>query len=379
MQTIKFFILGISGNLAKEKVLPALGQFHGLYGDEINIEIHGYSRSEANLSEIQKLTCLADSSSCPRIKLYNGEYENNQVYHDLVSGLKDEERLVVYLAIPPSIFVKFLQNSCPYGKHRLDILMEKPFGANENEANQIIKIIEACDLTDSVHFIDHYWFKNSARVDFDTVSKELKLNISKLKKIKVQALETLDIGMRKGYYDQTGATKDMLVHLFSLLNLSKNLFHDNDFEMEINTVRSLNLGQYDSYQAEIDVNSSQTETYFDTITEFNFGGKTIDIEFESGKKRLEKKTQITLQFENKTVEYTLAPEPTIEVIENGKITQIVKIKDPKTLDHTNVFIDVWNNEFSRFVPKEQVLEGWKVFQKVQEFRDENKVILKKYN
>ena len=45
METIKFFILGISGNLAKEKVLPALGQFHGVYGDQINIEIHGCEHS----------------------------------------------------------------------------------------------------------------------------------------------------------------------------------------------------------------------------------------------------------------------------------------------------------------------------------------------
>ncbi len=378
METIKFFILGISGNLAKEKVLPALGQFHGLYGDQINIEIHGYSRSEANLAEIQKLTCLADSSSCPRIKLYNGEYENNQVYHDLVSGLKENERIVVYLAIPPSIFIKFLQNSCPYGKHRLDILMEKPFGANENEANQIIKIIEACDLANSVHFIDHYWFKNSARIHFEAVAKKLNLDHNKLQKIKIQAVESIDIGMRKGYYDQTGATKDMLVHLFSLLNLSKNLFVGDDFELEINKVKTLNIGQYESYQAEIDDCNSQTDTYFDTITEFNFGGKTIEIELESGKKRPKKETQITLEFSDRTIQYCLAPEPKIEIIEDGVVMETIVVADPKTLDHTNVFLDVWYNDFSRFVSKEQVLEGWKVFNTVQDFRIENKIKVEKY-
>jgi glucose-6-phosphate 1-dehydrogenase len=372
METIKF------GNLAKEKVLPALGQFHGLYGDKINIEIHGYSRSEANLAEIQKLTCLANSSSCPRIKLYNGEYENNQVYHELISGLQENERMVVYLAIPPSIFIKFLQNSCPYGKFRLDILMEKPFGANEDEAKQIIKIVDACDLANSVHFIDHYWFKNSARADFENIAKDLKLEISELQKIKIQAVETIDIGMRKGYYDQTGATKDMLVHLFSLLNLSKKLFVESDFNLEINDVKELKLGQYDSYQSEIDDYSSETETYFDAIANFDFGGQNITVELESGKKRTEKRTEITLEFKTKTVKYTLAPNSQIAVIENGVETHNITIEDPRILDHTNVFLDVWHNAFSRFVPDDQVLEGWKVFNKVKEFKDQNKVKVEKY-
>jgi glucose-6-phosphate 1-dehydrogenase len=378
METIKFFILGISGNLAKEKVLPALGQFHGLYGDQINIEIHGYSRSEANLAEIQKLTCLADSSSCPRIKLYNGEYENNQVYHDLVSGLKKNERLVVYLAIPPNIFIKFLQNSCPYGKHRLDILMEKPFGANEDEANQIIKIIEACDLVNSVHFIDHYWFKNSSRANFDIISKGLDLNTAKLKKIKIQAVEMIDIGARKGYYDQTGAIKDMLVHLYSLLNLSKKLFTNSEFEIEVTKVTSLKLGQYESYQTEINDFDSTTETYFDIRTKFKYQEKNIEIEFESGKKQAEKKTQITLESENETITYNLAPESNIKISKNGKEDQIINIEDSKTLDHTNVFFDVWHNEFNRFVPKEEVIKGWKVFNKVKEFRDNNNIQVGKY-
>jgi glucose-6-phosphate 1-dehydrogenase len=378
METIKFFILGISGNLAKEKVLPALGQFHGLYGDQINIEVHGYSRSEANLAEIQKLTCLANSSSCPRIKLYNGEYENNQVYHDLISGLKENERLVVYLAIPPSIFIKFLQNSCPYGQHKIDILMEKPFGANENEANQIIKIIEACDLGDKVHFIDHYWFKNSARADFNIIADNLKLDISKLKKIKIQALEKIDIGSRKGFYDQTGATKDMLVHLYSLLNLSKKLFENLDFAVSINKVTNLKLGQYESYQSEIDDSGSLTETYFNINTEFKYQEKNVEIEFESGKKLQEKITKITLEFDDQTVEYTLAPESNIKIHRSGKEDEIINIEDPKTLDHNNVFFDVWHNEFSRFVPKDEVINGWKVFNKVKEFRDDNKIQVEKY-
>jgi glucose-6-phosphate 1-dehydrogenase len=378
METIKFFILGISGNLAKEKVLPAMGQFHSLYGDKINIEIHGYSRSEANIAEIQKLTCLASSSSCPMIKLYNGEYENNQVYHDLVSGLKENERMVVYLAIPPNIFIKFLQNSCPYGKHSLDILMEKPFGANEDEANQIIKIIEACDLSKSVHFIDHYWFKNSARANFDTIAKNLNLEINKLKKIKIQAVEKIDIGMRKGYYDQTGAIKDMLVHLYSLLNLSKSLFTEPEFEIEINKVTELKLGQYDLYQSEIDDFNSSTETYFDIKTEFEYHGKAIEIEFESGKKQLEKKTKITFEFEDQTVEYNLAPQSNILVYKNGKVAEIISIEDPKTLDHTNVFLDVWYNEFSRFVPKEEVIKGWNIYNKVKEFKERNNILTEGY-
>jgi glucose-6-phosphate 1-dehydrogenase len=378
MDTIKFFILGISGNLAKEKVLPAIGQFHGLYGNQINIEIHGYSRSEVDLVDIQKMTCLANSSSCPRINLYNGEYENNQVYHDLVSGLQSNERLIVYLAIPPSIFIKFLQNSCPYGKHRLDILMEKPFGASEIEANQIIRIIDACDLSDSVHFIDHYWFKNPSRINFDLISKELELDITKLNKIKIQALEKIDIGSRKGYYDHIGATKDMLVHLYSLLNLSKSLFIDNQFEVEINKVIDLNLGQYKTYQGEIDDFSSSTETYFDIKTEFKYKEKNIEVEFESGKKQLEKKTKIILEFENKIVEYNLAPHSNIIMFENGKEDKVINIEDSKALDHTNVFLDVWHNEFNRFVPEVEVVKGWKVFNKVQEFKDANNIKVKKY-
>jgi glucose-6-phosphate 1-dehydrogenase len=151
MKTQKILILGITGNLAKLKILPAIGQYFDLHKDEVNIEIYGYSRSKANLEEMQSLIRSQINSSqnlnlLPKITLVQGEYTDKTFYDQLVGSLTMDDSLAIYLAVPPSIYLNFLENSCPYSKRPIDILIEKPFGESLEEGSHILEIVEKCEL-----------------------------------------------------------------------------------------------------------------------------------------------------------------------------------------------------------------------------------------
>ena len=55
MQQWKILTLGVTGDLAKTKVLPAVAEFADLNKENVQIDFIGYSRSQPNSQEIVKI------------------------------------------------------------------------------------------------------------------------------------------------------------------------------------------------------------------------------------------------------------------------------------------------------------------------------------
>ena len=392
----KFLLFGITGNLAKIKILPGLAEFASLNQDKVSVELIGYSRSKPNLDEIEKvlnsglsknsnLDYLKAKHNLTNITFEQGSYEDGKVLFENIAKLKTHERLVVYLAVPPSTFLKFLQNACPYGDQNVDFIIEKPFGRDPIEAAKLLNLVESCGLEQQVHFCDHYLFKNSTLLksletlqireffkksniyvdNSDTrqnleqneielneknqnsqkldkneqtslensylekqnpikneiqiqqkteISKPIFNSIFDLSKIHIQILENVDLKGRSGYFDTTGALKDMWPHLFSLFFLTlENAGFETNFEIE---VAEILLGQYQSYADEEGLSNSKTETYFwiklkikneiqnedqnkklinSTQNDYKNTNKNTEIILESGKNLPKKITQMTLE------------------------------------------------------------------------------------
>jgi glucose-6-phosphate 1-dehydrogenase len=375
MKTQKILILGITGNLAKLKILPAIGQYFDLHNDEVNIEIYGYSRSKPNLEEIQSLIRSQIKSpqtlnKFPKITLIQGEYSDKTFYDQLVGSLTSEDSLAIYLAVPPSVYTNFLENSCPYSQRPIDILIEKPFGESLQEGQRIMDIVAKCDLHQRVHFLDHYLFKSGLQVDIGKVKEQLQkqnLTIEDIKSIDIFADETVDAKERGGYYDSNGAIKDMFPHLYSLYNFGMNLF---DKKVENNwSVIDMGKSQYEGYKVDVQNPNSETETSFFAILKNQISQtNSFNLALASGKKAKQKWTNMTILFNNKyRLVLELFPNNILQLIDDQNITITeFDIELDDKLDHTRVFEDVFTGDFGGFVPNYRVIEYWQVYQKIAE-------------
>jgi glucose-6-phosphate 1-dehydrogenase len=380
MQHWKFLLYGITGNLAKIKILPALSQFAAYKKNEVKIDLIGYSRSEADLNEVRSI--LNDNSEQKNflnsIELIQGEYTDVNFYHQTIANLVEEQRLIVYLALPPSTFINFLQNSCPYSRYPIDIIMEKPFGENPEEAKQLLDLVEACKLHQRVHFFDHYLFKNAAILkQEDIVSIKNILNNQPVDSVSIKILESVGAGTRAGFYDQTGAIKDMWVHFVSLLQAGLKLTDQNSMDFLTQAQwQNLTLGQYQSYRDEIKNQETTTETYFDLNGTQN---STVQVRFISGKSLAGKETEINISFDGLLLKWSLSANIIYIFDTVLDETLFEKNLEGQNQDHTNLFVDLLDSNFEHFVDSSSIAGIWQQWQKVEDLRVQNQNKLMFYN
>ncbi len=378
MQQWKFLLIGITGDLAKRKILPGLAQFTELNKDKVTVELIGYSRSQPDLLEIEDILNKHSSNAkhnLANIMFVQGEYSDSTFIASLFQGLKKDERLVVYISTPPVVFLQLLQTFCPYNAYNLNIIIEKPFGQNFSEAKLILQKVDECRLKKNIHYCDHYLFKNASYLNVEVLQALQEVNDKKLTKIRVQALEEVDAKGRGGYYDANGAIKDMLpAHLYSLLNLALITFTSNDISTHPDiTVDSVKLGQYESYQKDVGNTQSSIETYFRIEC-----SNSISMILESGKSLGQKSTVITMDFDDGSViNWEIDPSKILTYSSKGKKLTF-DIKKDRKLDHTNMFEDLLNGKSDRFFISKNVLPGWKMYEQILEFIKENNIVVEKY-
>jgi glucose-6-phosphate 1-dehydrogenase len=367
MQHWKFLLVGITGDLSKRKILPGLAQFAELNKENVSVDLIGYSRSQPDSLEIEDILNKHTSDArhnVSSLKYVQGEYSDSTYFSQLIHSLKEGERLIVYIATPPVVFLQLLETFCPFNAYNLDIIIEKPFGQNLEEAHAIMKKIDSCRLNKNVHFCDHYLFKNAAYLPVDVLHALQDVKRKKVSKITVQALEELDAKGRGGYYDTNGAIKDMLpAHIYSLLGLGMATFTQTDTKDHNNfTIKEVILGQYESYLADVEKDTSVTETYF-KIHCLN----SIEIILESGKNLGQKRTAITINFEDGSeLAWNIDPEKTLSYTNSNK-QLVFDISKNGKLDHTNMFEDLLHGKSDRFFIAQNVLSGWEMYEKVQDY------------
>jgi glucose-6-phosphate 1-dehydrogenase len=379
MQQWKILTLGVTGDLAKTKILPAIAEFAELNQENVQIDFIGYSRSRPSDQEIVKILDQNSTSGKNHLKsisFFQGEYNNASFFDSLYSTATGEQRLIIYMAVPPSVFVEFLRTSCPHNDKNIEIVMEKPFGRDMSEAIEILNLLEECSLKEKVHFVDHYLFKPQF-----WLSPAQQLNLKTLKekkvsKVSVQALESVGVGSRGRYYEQAGAIKDMLPHIFSLFNQSVKVL-DRSFDLdkyEDFKISSLKIARYEEYPQDTGITDSQIDTYF--YLEGLVG--EIEICWESGKMLEQKLTLIEVYFEDGSkLNWQLAPEGKIEILSHDQNLTLSLNKKPSK-DHTNMFKALLDYDYELFVTKAEMLAGWWIYDKIQEKRKNDKIKIESY-
>jgi glucose-6-phosphate 1-dehydrogenase len=242
-------IFGATGDLAHRKLLPAIYNLahEGALPERFNLI--GVSRSdmsddayrEVARESISKYSRRKPddkvlSSVLSRIRYVAGTFDDESVYERLASAALeyDEEagipfNRVFYLSTAPSFFPVIVKQ---FGAHGLDrrenaevrVVIEKPIGTNLQEALQLNRdVLEVLD-EGQVYRIDHYLGKetvqNMMAFRFANGMFEPIWNRNYIDYVQITAAEDLGIGTRAGYYDTSGALRDLVQnHMLQLLTL----------------------------------------------------------------------------------------------------------------------------------------------------------------
>jgi len=271
---IVFF--GASGDLAYKQIFPALLR---LVRDEgISVPIIGVAKSDWNLQNFKERAkdslekhggVDADSLQAFTNLLHyvDGDYRDAGTFAQLRKELREAQRPLHYLAVPPSLFAVVAEGLAKSGcAANGRLVIEKPFGHNRATATELNRVLSQYFPEESIFRIDHYLGKepvqNIIYTRFSNPLLEPIWNRNYVSCIQITMAENFGVQDRGKFYDETGAIRDVVQnHMLQVLaNLTMDPPTREDREAErdqkanlLKAVRPLDhehtvRGQYKGYQ-----------------------------------------------------------------------------------------------------------------------------------
>ena len=134
-----------------------------------------------------------------------------------------------YLATDPRFFKPITQylseaGLLEYGNSKRRIVFEKPFGKDLNSATEINEFLSTYVVEEQIYRMDHYLGKemiqNIMMLRFSNMIYEASWNRAYIDHVQISVTESVGVLERAGYYDQSGAIRDMIQsHLLQMLTL----------------------------------------------------------------------------------------------------------------------------------------------------------------
>ncbi len=406
-------VFGVTGDLSRRYLLPALSQIIKSDPDLTTIRIVGVSRRAVDAQEVfgkydkglrQKAEmCQMDVAKPEDFKILKKRLS------ELAKELGGKPQTIFYFSVPPVAVMPIVRCLGGVGLNgpNVKLLVEKPFGVDVESARKLIKSMEPFFAESQVYRIDHYLAKGMAQnivvfLGSNTLFRDVWSN-EFINSIEIVVSESLGLEGRGAFYDSTGALRDILQsHLLQLAALTlmepcsgvfefdemptrrlaalKNLLPPQQSELDKKVVR----GQYEGYAQETKNPGSDTETFvFLTLESKDPRWKGVPIHLTTGKRLDQRLTEIRISF--KKTDESQANLLTLRIQPHEGIELDLWVKTPgyeRSLEkqslsfnyqdgerlpeaYEQVLVDAINSNKSLFASSEEILASWQILEPIQ--------------
>lgn len=352
-----FVLFGAYGDLAKRKIYPALFNLFlnqklpdtfrvigvginessdEMFKEHVKESLYTFSRHLIN-DLAKKDEFLQMFSFCQL------DFTDRDAYNKLLDVVKQNEQLyhtlgnrMFYLSVAPEFFSVITSNLKESGLDQTTgwkrIIVEKPFGYDLRTAQVLNKKLGEVFVEEEIFRIDHYLGKPMIQ-SLEALERANPVlmalwNNKLIANVQISASETVGVEDRAGYYDQSGAIRDMVQnHMLQLVMMTAmHLTGDtgaaevrNEKRKVLEALRPLNRdnvemhvvrGQYTAgeingsptvgYVEEPEISThSQNDTFIAArLWIDNPFWQGVPFYIRTGKRLMEKSTQITIEFKS---------------------------------------------------------------------------------
>jgi len=240
VDTFDLVIFGGTGDLARRKILPGL--YRRFVAEQMpgDARVIGAARSEYDDAGYRAFVAEALDEFLPkglrdpkaeaefleRLSYIPIDARGSEGWKELAKTVRPDVIHAFYFSVGPGLFGDLAER---LHEHKIAdaqsrVVVEKPFGRDLATAKALNAVLAASFDETQIYRIDHYLGKETVQnlmaVRFGNVLFEPLWNSQYIDHIQITVAETVGVGGRGGYYDKSGAMRDMVQnHMMQLLCL----------------------------------------------------------------------------------------------------------------------------------------------------------------